>query len=120
MNLKYLLDENLAPLYRSQILQRVPELVVWMVGDPTAPPKSTPDPDILIWCEERDFVLVTNNRSSMPVHLADHLALGRHVPGILILNPNLSVGETIEELILLAQTSLEDEFRDRIGYLSRL
>lgn len=117
MNLKSLLDENIDPLYCSQILQREPELVVWMVGDPGAPRKSTPDPDILIWCEARDFVLVTNNRHSMPIHLADHLAMGRRVPGILILNPKMTIGETIDELILLARASLEHEFDDRITYL---
>jgi hypothetical protein len=28
---------------------------------------------------------VTNNRKSKPRHLADHLAGGRHVPGIFVL-----------------------------------
>ena len=117
MILKYLLDENSDPLYRSKILQQAPELVVWKVGDSGAPLRSTSDPDILIWCEEHDFVLVTNNRHSMPVHLRDHLVLSRHVPGIFILNPKMTVGETIDELLLLAQASLEHEFDDRITFL---
>ena len=45
------------------------------------------------------------------------LAEGRHVPGIFILNPQMSFGETIEELILLAMTSVEDEFRDKVTFL---
>ncbi len=67
--------------------------------------------------KNRGSLLVTNNRSSMPRHLADHLAEGHHVPGIFILNPELSLGETIEELTLIAEASFADEYMDRISYL---
>ncbi|WP_287358694.1 hypothetical protein [Moorena sp. SIO3B2] len=50
----------------------------------------------------------------MPVHLADHLAQGRHIPGILILNHNFSIGQTLDELILIAEASFEDEYQDQI------
>jgi hypothetical protein len=53
----------------------------------------------------------------MPVHLTDRIALGRHVPGIFILNPNLSIGENLEELILAALSCEDDEYQDRIIYL---
>ncbi len=53
----------------------------------------------------------------MPVHLRDHLADGGHIPGIFILNPTLSIGNTIEELILIAEGSLEDEYRNQIIHL---
>jgi hypothetical protein len=53
----------------------------------------------------------------MPVHLHEHLVAGRHIPGIFILNPNLTLGETLKELILLAEVSFEQEYRDRIEYL---
>jgi predicted nuclease of predicted toxin-antitoxin system len=114
---KYLMDENLDPLYREQLLKQDVGLIVWSVGDPGAPKKGTLDPEILIWCEDHDFVLVTKNRSSMRPHLDDHLALGRSVPGIIILSPRQSVGETIEELVLLALASLENEFRNQIIFL---
>ena len=78
---------------------------------------STLDPEILIWCEERAFILVTNNRKSMPPHLQNHLAQGRHVPGILVLNPRMSVGNTIDELILIWGASEEVEYLDRISFL---
>ncbi|MDZ8091226.1 MAG: hypothetical protein RM049_22955 [Nostoc sp. DedQUE04] len=53
----------------------------------------------------------------MPVHLAEHIAVNRHVPGIFILNQNLSIGENIEELIIVALASEDDEYQDRIVYL---
>lgn len=115
--LQLLLDENVIPSLRTQILRRDASLCVWMVGDPDTLARGTLDPEILVWCEEREFILVTNNRRSMPAHLADHLALGRHIPGILILSDRISFGETVEELILIAQGSFEGEYRDRIQFL---
>ena len=117
MTLKFILDENVDPVYQTKFLQKNPELVMWAIGDPGTPPKSTLDPEILCWCEEENFLLVTNNRKSMPVHLADHIAQGRHVPGILILNANLTIGETIEELTLIAQAAFEEEYQDQIVHL---
>jgi hypothetical protein len=53
----------------------------------------------------------------MPVHLDDHIAVNRHIPGIFIINTNLSIGENIEELILIALASEDSEYKDRIVYL---
>jgi hypothetical protein len=53
----------------------------------------------------------------MPHHLAEHLAAGRHLPGILVLNPAMSFGALVDELILIALASSEDEFIDQMLYL---
>lgn len=117
MALKYLMDENVDPTYINQLRRLKPDLFVLAVGELTAPLRGTLDPEILCWCEEHEFILVTNNRKSMPVHLNDHLAQGHHIPGIFILNAKLSVGENLEELILIADASFEDEYQDRIDFL---
>ena len=114
---RFLLDENVAPLYRRELLRRDPALVIWKVGDISAPPEGTPDPDLLAWCEENAFILVTNNRKSMPSHLDDHLASGRHVPGILVLNEKMGISETVEDLWLIWTTSDQEEYLDTMIYL---
>jgi hypothetical protein len=53
------MDENLNPIYQIQLRRKEPDLVVWAIGDPNTPPKGTLDPDILLWCERYDFILVT-------------------------------------------------------------
>jgi Domain of unknown function (DUF5615) len=115
--MRYLLDEHIAPVYRQQLLRAAPDLEVWIIGDPGAPARGTLDPDILDWCEAHHFILVTNNRKSMPRHLADHLTLGRHIPGILVINLTLPIGELLDELVLIAGASDEHEYRDLILYL---
>jgi hypothetical protein len=88
------------------------------VGLPSTPPNGSPDPEILQWCEIRKFFLVTNNRHSMPVHLKRHLEAGRHVPGIIQLNPKLSVGDNIAQLRLIWELGDENDYLDSIKYLS--
>ncbi len=90
MSVRLLLDENVDVALSGALRRRDADLIVWSVGDPGALPRGAPDPSILAWCEEHDFVLVTNNRRTMPMHLADHLQSGHHLPGIFQLNPGLS------------------------------
>ena len=115
--LKYLFDENLAPLYVNQMRRLKPELLVRAVGEPGVPEKGTQDPEILQWCKEHEFILVTDNRASMPAHLRKHLAEGRHMPGVITLRQNMSIGKTLEQLIFIAEASPTDEFQDRIAYM---
>ena len=90
--IRFLVDENIDPIYRTQLLRKEPKLLVWRIGDPGTPSTRTFDDEILKWYEKNDFILVTNNRKTMPTHLSDHLAEGRHVPGILTLNPDMNIG----------------------------
>nr|WP_217651810.1 DUF5615 family PIN-like protein [Hydrococcus rivularis] len=111
------MDENIDPAYFTRLRLNLPDLIVRVIGEPNTPSKGTKDPKILLWCEEYDFILVTNNRRSMPVHLSEHIDRGHHVPGIFILNPNLSVGQNIDELMLIAEGSFDDEYQDQIIFL---
>jgi len=117
MTIQYLLDENLPPLYRVQLSRILPNLTVWMVGDPGVPPKSTLDPEILLWCELNNLILVTNNRASMPIHLREHLAQERHIPGIFVLRPRSTIGQILDDLILIAIAGEEGEYQDRITHI---
>lgn len=115
--LRFLLDENVDPVLRTELLRHQPEMIVWRIGDPSTPPRGTADPEILFWCELNKFILITNNRKSMPRHLNDHLAQDRHVPGIFELSPSMSLGEVIEELTLIWAVSEPEGFQDQIIYL---
>lgn len=47
MTLKYLMDENVDPVYANQLRRLNPNLFVIAVGDLTAPSRGTLDPEIL-------------------------------------------------------------------------
>lgn len=116
-DIRYLLDENVTPVFRTELLKREPRLIVWKVGDPGAPSWGTDDPTILRWCEKNCFILVTNNRKTMPEHLSVHIEKGGHIPGIFELNPNMSIGETLDELLLIWGASDPQEYQDLVIYL---
>lgn len=114
---RFLIDENISPEYRTQLLRHESSLTVLAVGDEGAPERGTKDPEILVWCEQNQFNLITNNRDSMPQHLKDHLAAGNHVPGIFTISRKVPMRLIIEELLLIAGASDEDEYIDEIKYL---
>jgi hypothetical protein len=115
--LHYLIDENIGPHLRSVMHKTARQITVWCVGDAGAPQRGAKDPEILRWCQMHDFILVTDNRRTMPVHLQQHLATGAHVPGILVLPAKLTMKEIIDELVLIWEASLPNEYQDQIRYL---
>lgn len=113
----FLLDEHVPLILQALLEQRMPEMPVYAIGDGIAPPKGTPDRDILAWIETQGCLLITNNRATMPVHLQAHLAQGRHVPGIVQLPRRMGIHTIVDDLLLLWGASLPGEFQDQIVYL---
>ncbi len=116
-NLTFLLDENISRSLRDGLSRRWPDMIVWMVGDPGLPPRGTPDPVISKWCEAHRFALITYNRASMPSHLKEHLAAGRHISGIFILRGRMSIGQIVEALGTIWLTAEPNEYADQITYV---
>jgi hypothetical protein len=119
MILGYLLDEHLPKWWRKAILKAEPGLRVWRVGDPQAPPLQSPDAVLLEWCEANGTILLTNNRGSMAGHLADHVAQGRRIQGIFIVDPTMSIIRLAADLALIAGASFEGEYLNQVQYLPR-
>ena len=115
--IQYLLDEHVDPDLRTGLLQNWPGIAVWCIGDPGAPERGTLDPEILSWCEDHGYILVTNNRSTMPVHLASHLAADRHIPGIFILRSRLSMGDRIRDLGVVWAAGDPRDYADIVSYM---
>ncbi len=44
MFIKYLIDENVYPIYPAQLRLKQPELSVVVIGEPLTPPQGTKDP----------------------------------------------------------------------------
>ncbi len=113
----FLLDENVPIVLKHQLQRLKPTIKVLAVGDSEAPPKGTPDAELLRWIEEHSYILVTANRASMPGHLKEHLSAGRHIPGILILPRVLYIRRILEDLLIIWEAGKPEDFRDQIIYL---
>ena len=113
----FLLDEHLPKWWRQAIRRLQPQLQLRCLGDLDAPAFGSLDPVILEWCEANDAYLVTNNRSTMSSHLAEHVAKGRHVAGIFMLVPRLGIDELASQLALIEGAAMVDEYKDQVTYL---
>jgi hypothetical protein len=113
----FLLDEHVPPFIQAQLAQMAPDLRVHTINDDSAPVRGTLDPEILIWIETHGCMLVTNNRASMPGHLADHLARGHHIPGIVQLPRHMNIGAILDDLWLIGAAAQPGEFQDQIVHL---
>ena len=117
MKVRFLLDENLTPRLKAALLRYNPEIDVLRVGEAGAPPLGTLDPDILTYLEAAQRVLITDNRRSMPGHIADHFAGGRHHWGIFQVRPNAAIGQLVEAICLLAEASEAEEWKNQLRWL---
>jgi hypothetical protein len=117
MRPRFLLDEHVNRAIQRQLRRLDVRIEVLAIGDPGAPPSGTSDPDILAWLEESGYILVTENRSTMPVHLSDHFAAGRHIPGLFWIRPGVGIGHIIEELYLIWFASEAKEYRNRTLFI---
>ncbi len=117
MKPRFLIDENINRAIQRQLRRQVPELEILAVGDPGAPPAGMADDGILHWIEENQYILVTENRSTMPKHLSNHFSSSRHIPGVLWVRPGVGVGRIIEEFYLIWLSSSAEEYRDSAFYI---
>jgi hypothetical protein len=117
---RFLIDENLARFaIVDGIRLRNPAIDVLFVGGPGAPPLQTPDPAILEYCEQTQRMLVTDNRESMPAHVADSFAAGRHHWGILTVRKGRrhDIGGIIDSLELNWALEEAEDYADREAWI---
>ena len=121
MTLAFLLDENVRGRLW-QALQRHNATTDWpldvvQLGDCDDLPLGTSDPDMLKWIERESRILVSLDKSTLPVHLERHLTADHHVPGILLIRSGTNLAQLVEHLVAVAYASEAAEWHDRIEYV---
>lgn len=114
---RFLLDENTSHIIRDGLRRRYPEVEVNVIGGKGAPPIGTKDEEILEFLEREAYILVTSNRSTMPVHLQTHLEKGGHIPGILLLRDGFSFKQIIDTLELILLAGMPEDIRDQLVHI---
>lgn len=121
MPLRLLLDENVRGLLWRALLHHnrgvIDVVDVARVGDPPDLALGAADPPILVWAEREDRLLVCLDKSTMQTHLTEHLARGRHCPGILVVRPGVSLREVVDQLVLVCHASDASEWADQMRFI---
>ena len=113
--LQFAADENLNNDIIRGLLRRKPQIDIVRVQDVGLSGRD--DPTILEWCGEHGRVLITHDVSTLSRHAYVRIAAGRPMPGVFEVTTNASVGQIIEDLLLIAECSIEGEWEGQVRYL---
>src|SRR5262245_45590944 len=122
MPLRFVLDEHLRggalwQAVRQHNAAGVDVIDMTRVGDPADLPTGTTDPDLLLWAEREDRILVSLDKRTLAAHLAAHLQAGHHSPGVLLLRPASTTAQVLVALVLIAHAGDPVNYRDRIEFI---
>ena len=113
--LRFAADENLNFHIVTGLLVRNPSVDIARVQE--AGLAGRDDPSVLEWAAGEGRVLLTHDVTTMPRYASNRLEAGLPMPGLFLIPQNLQIGEVIENLLLIAEGSLDNEWDGQIRYL---
>jgi hypothetical protein len=113
--LKLLADENIGQAIVRGLLRRLPEVDVVRVQDVGL--SGERDPEVLAWAAETGRVLITHDMRTVPGYAYERVEAGERMPGVFVIPASMSMGQIIEDLLLLTQCSYEGEWEGQVRRL---
>lgn len=117
MKVKFLLDENLSPRLKIATQRLNADIDILRIGDEGTPPFGTLDPDVLNFLGISQRLLITDNRTSMPEHLAEYWQANKIFFGLLWVRPGTPFRKIAEELILIWEITEADEWINVVDWI---
>jgi hypothetical protein len=108
-------DEDFNNRILRGLIRRQPELDIVRVQDAGLRAKS--DLEILEWAAAEGRVLLTHDVTTMKQHAYDRIAAKLPMPGVFEVSQRIPIGQAIEEILFLAQCSIENEWEGQIRFL---
>ena len=75
------------------------------------------DPVVLEWAASQGRIVITHDISTMAKQAFDRVAAGQSMPGVFEVRSGAPLGQTIDDLLLLAECSLEGEWEGQVRFL---
>lgn len=75
------------------------------------------DTEVLAWAAGERRLILTHDAATMIDFAYERVATGLSMSGIVAISQYLPIGEAIEEVALLAECSLQDEWQNQVIYL---
>ncbi|OHB72310.1 MAG: hypothetical protein A2W23_08545 [Planctomycetes bacterium RBG_16_43_13] len=108
-------DENFNHNIVRGLLRRKPNLDIVCIQDVGL--SEADDPAILEWAANENRVLLSHDVSTMTYYAYERIQAGLHMPGIFEVSRKVPTASAIEDMILLAEYSLEGEWQSQVRYL---
>ncbi len=113
--LRFLADENFNNQIVRGILRRNPDVDIVRVQDVGL--IEADDPSVLEWAAIQGRVVLTHDVSTMTNFAYDRMEAGLEMPGLFEVSRRVAVGLAIEEILLIAECSLEGEWEGQVRFL---
>jgi predicted nuclease of predicted toxin-antitoxin system len=97
------------------LFRRQPDLNLIRVGDVGL--QTADDPVILEWAATGGRILLTHDRATMPGFAYDRVGAGQPIPGVFVVRNKPLLGPIIDEILLVALCSSQEEWKDRVEFL---
>jgi hypothetical protein len=112
---RFLADENFNQRIVRGLIRRSPELDVLAVQEVGL--SGAADAEVLEWAANELRIVVTHDVSTMSRDAVRRVEAGLFMPGVIECPRSVLIGAAIEDLVLIAECSLDGEWRDTILYL---
>ena len=113
--LRLLADENFNNDIVRGLRRRQPEIDLARVQDVGL--SGADDPAVLEWSAQAGRLLLTHDVSTITKYAYQRVAAGQRLPGVIEVSRAVPVSVAIEDILLLAETSLENEWEGQVLYL---
>ena len=108
-------DENFNYDIVRGLLRRKPNLNIVLVQEEGL--SGEDDPTILEWAAREGRILLTHDVSTITRHAYERIRAGKVMPGVFEVSREIPIAVVIEEILLLADYSLEGEWEGQVRYL---
>ena len=108
-------DENFNNDILRGLKRRAPTLDLLRVQD--AGLSGQDDPTVLNWAAQERRVLFSHDVSTMTRYAYDRVQAGRSMPGLFEVGRSVPIARAIEDILLIAECSREDEWEGQVRYL---
>jgi len=108
-------DENFDNDIVRGLLRRRPDIDIVRVQDVGLSGAS--DPIILEWAAEQQRLLLTHDVATITHYAYQRVEAGQSMPGVIEVSKSTAIGTVIDDILLLAEFSIENEWEGRIIYL---
>ncbi|MFH1633902.1 MAG: DUF5615 family PIN-like protein [Chloroflexota bacterium] len=108
-------DENFNNDIVRGLLRRKPDLDIVRTQDIGL--SAADDPTMLEWAAQEGRVLLTHDVTTITYHAHERVRTGKRMPGIFEVGRKVPIGVAIEDILLIAECSLEGEWEGQVRYL---
>ena len=113
--LRLAVDENFNNNIVRGLLRREPDLDIVRIQDVGL--SGADDPSVLAWAAQEGRVLLTHDVATITKYAYNRVRAGQPMPGVFEVNRAVPIGRAIEDILLLAECSLDGEWEGQVRYL---